>query len=211
MASYKWGIGQYPARLSGGFQSPTEINAPRGCAGIRFGRCQLTLTRIPRQFSRARIEFGRTISRVLSCVIIYPGRPLPNGSSDRPEARRAAVLLLFGLAPDGACICPACYQPGGSLLHCLFTLTACAAVLFCCAFPRVTPAGRYPASCPAEPGLSSPGIMPAAITCPAESPSYQFFFVSAMPFLCQSLKQPPPRNSLRMEFCGTSSSGIPIK
>ena len=55
---YKRGIGQYPARLSGGFQSPTEINAPRGCAGIRFGRCQLTLTRIPRQFSRARIESG---------------------------------------------------------------------------------------------------------------------------------------------------------
>ena len=52
----KRGIDQYPARLSGGLQSPTEINAPRGCAGIWFGRCQLTLTRIPRQFSRARIE-----------------------------------------------------------------------------------------------------------------------------------------------------------
>ena len=53
---YKRRVKQYPARLSGGFQSPAEINAPRGCAGIRFGRCQLTLTRIPRQFSRARIE-----------------------------------------------------------------------------------------------------------------------------------------------------------
>ena len=67
----KRGIDQYPARLSGGFQSLTEINAQlrnapqehcyacigtRGCAGIRFGRCQLALTRIPRQFSRARIE-----------------------------------------------------------------------------------------------------------------------------------------------------------
>ena len=58
---YKRGIGQYPARLSGGLQSPTEINAPRGCAGIRFGRSQLTLTRIPRQFSRARIEFSGSI------------------------------------------------------------------------------------------------------------------------------------------------------
>ena len=53
---YKRGINQYLARLSGGLQSPTEINAPRGCAGIRFGRYQLTLTRIPRQFSQARIE-----------------------------------------------------------------------------------------------------------------------------------------------------------
>ena len=58
---YKRGIGQYPARLSGGLQSPTEINAPRGCAGIRFGRSQLTLTRILRQFSRARIEFSGSI------------------------------------------------------------------------------------------------------------------------------------------------------
>ena len=72
-ASIKRRINQYPARLSGGLQSPTEINAQlhnapqehcyacigtRGCAGIRFGRSQLTLTRIPRQFSRARIESG---------------------------------------------------------------------------------------------------------------------------------------------------------
>ena len=72
-ASIKRRINQYPARLSGGLQSPTEINAQlhnapqehcyacigtRGCAGIRFGRCQLALTRIPRQFSRARIELS---------------------------------------------------------------------------------------------------------------------------------------------------------
>ena len=76
---YKRGIDQYPARLSGGLQSPTEINAQlrnapqehcyacigtRGCAVIRFGRCQLTLTRIPRQFSRARIESSSRNTRV---------------------------------------------------------------------------------------------------------------------------------------------------
>ena len=66
----RW-VKQYPASLSGEFQSPTEINAQlhnaqqehcyvcigtRGCAGIQLRRCQLALTRIPRQFSRARIE-----------------------------------------------------------------------------------------------------------------------------------------------------------
>ena len=76
---YKRRVKQYPARLSGGFQSPAEINAQlhnapqehcyacigtRGCAGIRFGRCQLTLTRIPRQFSRARIESSSRNTRV---------------------------------------------------------------------------------------------------------------------------------------------------
>lgn len=30
-------VNQYPARPSGGLQSPTEINALLGCAGIRFG------------------------------------------------------------------------------------------------------------------------------------------------------------------------------
>ena len=66
----RW-VKQYPASLSGEFQSPTEINAPRGCAGIRLGRCQFALTRIPRQFSRARIEVCSHIFDVyLICGII---------------------------------------------------------------------------------------------------------------------------------------------
>ena len=35
--------------------------------------------------------------------------------------------------------------------------TLSAAVHFCCTVPGVTSAGRYPASCPVKPGLSSPG------------------------------------------------------
>ena len=50
------------------------------------------------------------------------GLTLPPGSSDLPESRRAALCFLFGLASDGACMCPPCYQDGGSLLHCLSTL-----------------------------------------------------------------------------------------
>ena len=67
---------------------------------------------------------GRAISRVLSCAVICLARPLPDGSSGLPGARRAAVWLHFSLASDGACICPPCCQRGGSLLHCLFTLTS---------------------------------------------------------------------------------------
>ena len=51
---------------------------------------------------------------------------------------------------------PVCYQPGGSLLHCLSTLTVKTAVYFCCTILGVTSTGRYPASCPLKPGLSSP-------------------------------------------------------
>ncbi len=65
---------------------------------------------------------------------------------------------LFGLAPNGVCrACRITAASGGLLLH-RFTLTACAAVCFLWRCPRVAPPGRYPASCPAEPGLSSPGI-----------------------------------------------------
>ena len=63
-----------------------------------------------------------------------------------------------GLASNGVYMCPSCYQGGGSLLHCLSTLAGQRpAVYFCCTFLGVTSTGRYPASCPMKPGLSSSG------------------------------------------------------
>jgi len=74
---------------------------------------------------------------------------------------------------------PAGHPTAGGLLHHLFTLTLFAtgsimaprlglphgaepaapgAVCFCGTFPEVTFAGRYPAPCPAEPGLSSGAV-----------------------------------------------------
>ena len=41
------------------------------------------------------------------------------------------------------------------------------AVYFCCTILRVASTGRYPASCPVKPGLSSPAVTAAAIICPA--------------------------------------------
>ena len=90
-------------------------------------------------------------------MVIYLGLPSPTGSSNLPGSRRAALCSLFGLASDGVYMCPGCYQPGGSLLHCLSTLTSQKkAVSFCCTGLGVTSTGRYPASCPVKPGLSSP-------------------------------------------------------
>ena len=91
-------------------------------------------------------------------MIIYLDLTLPPGSSDLPEGRRAALCLLLGLASDGVYRDPVCYQTGGSLLHCLSTLTVCCqtAVYFCCTSLGVASTGRYPASCPMKPGLSSP-------------------------------------------------------
>ncbi len=63
-------VSYYDKLVSVGVQSPTEINAPRGCAGIRFGRCQLTLTRIPRQVSQARLVYVRGIIYFPTQVIV---------------------------------------------------------------------------------------------------------------------------------------------
>ena len=100
---------------------------------------------------------SKTISRVMSRVIIYLVLTSPPGSSDLPESRRAALCFLFGLASDEVYMCPVCYQPGGSLLHCPSTLTGPRpAVHFCCTVSGVASARRYLASCPVKPGLSSP-------------------------------------------------------
>ena len=145
----------------------------------------------------------------MSWMAIYLGLTSPPGSSDLPESRRAALCSLFGLASDGVYMCPACYQPGGSLLHCHSTLTGTKpAVYFCCTVPGVASARRYLASCPVKPGLSSPA---AFRHCGSDHLSYSNYVpYSTTYFLkCESCsytrKQLPPINSLTMEFCGIIS------
>ena len=95
----------------------------------------------------------------MSRIIIYLGLPLPASSSDLPKGttgRRIAfyaVLLRMGFTWLAL-------LPGQrwSLTHAFPPLPVKPAVYFCCTFLRVTPTGRYPASCPAKPGLSSPAL-----------------------------------------------------
>ena len=75
------------------------------------------------QQSSSFLILSKTISRVMSWMIIYLVCLSPDSSSDLPESRRAALCFLFGLASSGVYMCPPCYQRGGSLLHCLSTLT----------------------------------------------------------------------------------------
>ena len=107
----------------------------------------------------SQINCGQHISRVLYLTIIYLDLMLPPGSSDLPTGqRRAAVFYALSWSCSGwglqSCLC---YQRHGSLLHCLSTITRkFLAVYFCCTFLGVTSTRRYLASCPMEPGLSSP-------------------------------------------------------
>ena len=65
---------------------------------------------------------SKTMSRVMSRVIIYLGRLSPIASSDQPETS-GPHTFPFGLASDGVYRDPCCYQQSGGLLHHLSTLT----------------------------------------------------------------------------------------
>ena len=99
--------------------------APDSCPALHTKKCAYGIF-FPYTHLLFSCGLSRTISRVLSRnarMIIYLDRLSPDGSSGLPGGRRAALCLLFGLASDGVYMCPSCYQQGGSLLHCLSTLT----------------------------------------------------------------------------------------
>ena len=110
------------------------------------------------------IGYEKPISRVLfrqkeAVTIIYLGRLLPSVSSDTtrkadgpPEILPYLVLLHVGFtkasrSPDCWCALTAPFHPYRSEIG---------GLNFYGTVPKVTLAGRYPAHCPVELGLSSP-------------------------------------------------------
>jgi len=89
--------------------------------------------------------------------------PLPAGSSDLPGGSDGppSSAPLFGLAPGGVYQAPVVTNGTGELLPHHFTLTPHMAgrYPFCGTVLLVAKTGRYPAPCPAEPGLSSPLLL----------------------------------------------------
>ena len=160
---------------------------------------------------------SKTISRVMSCVIIYPMELSPVPLSDPPENMTGShIRFLFGLASDG--------------VYMAFSVTR-ETVSLCCTIPGVASAGRYPASCPAKPGLSSPGPFRSCqprlhiLLCQKRN-IRQLIILPQTLFLVHpqiadptkpyktafhTSKQLPPTNSRRIEFLGISSIGTPTK
>ena len=76
-------------------------------------------------------------------------KPPPRERPGKPYAPSTVLLRIEFTAADRS-------RPPGELLPRLSTLTAeTAAVYLCCTCPEVAFGGRYPLSCPVEPGLSS--------------------------------------------------------
>ena len=99
-------------------------------------------------------------------MIICLGSMLPSTSSDLPDSRSgrsmAVHLSEFGLASDGVCRARHVTMPAVVSYTAFPPLPgrqAAPAVYFCCTFLGVTSTGRYPASCPVKPGLSSPAFL----------------------------------------------------
>ncbi len=113
--------------------------------------------------------------------------PLPACSSDLPSGRQRATArqkpkALSGLAPDGVYtrhMLP--YVPVSSYLT-ISPLPRIAAVCFCCTFPIVTYAGRYPASSPCGARTFLTAHVRCAIVCLTRVSHrvYGFVFASAI-------------------------------
>ena len=135
------------------------------------------------------------ISRVMSLclhnrafaqrMIIYLGLPLPTASSDLPESRsgKSVALCLVLLRMGFTCALLVTLEAVVSYttvppLPNAACMQAALAVYFCCTSLRVASTGRYPASCPMEPGLSSPSAFAkAAIICHSGVLSKYLYFI----------------------------------
>ncbi len=87
-----------------GVQSPTEINAPRGCTVILQRICQLTLTRITRQVSRLLDlnDFGQIVTGVVEVhvkgekgqkIVLRHAEVLDKDGNFYPETLRQAKSI----------------------------------------------------------------------------------------------------------------------
>ena len=117
------------------------------------------------------------ISRVLSWIVIYLGpRIAARLKRSVPGGQRAASALPIrscsrrGLPGTAVTCCPVGSYPTISPLP----GTGTGRSALCCTFLWLAPTGRYPASCPAEPGLSSPARAAATIR---TTPSGQYTIV----------------------------------
>ena len=152
-------------------------------------------------------------------MIICLGHPLPDGSSDLPESTTVSRIAFVSVLLRMEFTCARSVTTTAVVSYTAFPPLPSIkkAVYFCCTGLGVTSTGRYPASCPLKPGLSSSAPFRLYsrdhLTCLHECYSNTNIFLSKeknhQDFYTS--KQLPPTNSLNSELCGISSLGTEMK
>lgn len=93
----------------------------------------------------------------MSRTIIYLDFASPQSSSSYLKTWRAAIWSLSALLRTGFTRSRSVARPVVVSYTSIPPLPVNWRFIFCCTFLRVTSTGRYPASCPMKPGLSSAG------------------------------------------------------
>ena len=152
-------------------------------------------------------------------MIICLGQPLPACSSDPPESTTGSRIAFVSVLLRMEFTCARSVTTTAVVSYTAFPPLPSIkkAVYFCCTGLGVTSTGRYPASCPLKPGLSSSAPFRLYsrdhLTCLHECYSNTNIFLSKeknhQDFYTS--KQLPPTNSLNSELCGISSLGTEMK
>ena len=152
-------------------------------------------------------------------MIICLGHPLPDGSSDPPESTTGSRIAFVSVLLRMEFTCARSVTTTAVVSYTAFPPLPSIkkAVYFCCTGLGVTSTGRYPASCPLKPGLSSSAPFRLYsrdhLACLHECYSNTNIFLSKeknhQDFYTS--KQLPPTNSLNSELCGISSLGTEMK
>ena len=152
-------------------------------------------------------------------MIICLVQPLPAGSSDPPESTTGSRIAFVSVLLRMEFTCARSVTTTAVVSYTAFPPLPSIkkAVYFCCTGLGVTSTGRYPASCPLKPGLSSSAPFRLYsrdhLTCLHECYSNTNIFLSKeknhQDFYTS--KQLPPTNSLNSELCGISSLGTEMK
>ena len=142
--------------------------------------------RLKRPTRTVRIHKIRRRAAGLSCSVL-----LRMGFTYAPRVTARAVVSCTAFAPLPA------FRP---------------AVIFCCTFLGVASTGRYPASCPVKPGLSSPAPFRDLQPRPSALLISLCILLAGLTVVnFYASKHPPPTNSLSREFVGTEAVSTPTK
>ena len=126
---------------------------------------------------------------------------MPAGSSDPPESTTGSRIAFVSVLLQMEFTCARSVTTTAVVSYTAFPpLPPKEAVYFCCTGLGVTSTGRYPASCPVKPGLSSPDSLRCQ---PRSFIPLGFFIISSLYYQCQKKRNRTAHNMMQVSksFC----------